>query len=75
MLGVTNALATYYNLTGDANNMNKEFDRFRGITPAEVLAEARKVLKSNKVVLSVVPEGKPNLAAERKSVPRKEGVE
>ena len=75
MLGIANALATYHSLTGDANNINKEFDRFKGITPAEILAEAKKVLTGNKVVLSVVPEGKTNLAAERRSLPRKEGVE
>ena len=75
MLGIANALATYYSLTGDANNINKEFDRFKGITRAEVLAEAKKLFTGNKVVLSVVPEGKTNLAAERPSVPRKEGVE
>lgn len=75
MLGVVNALATYHNLTGDAGNINKEFGRFKGITPAEVVAEAKKILASNKIVLSMVPEGKTNLAAERKSVPRKEGVE
>jgi zinc protease len=75
MLGVANALATYHNLTGDAGNINKEFARFKGITPAEVLAEAKKVLPGNKVVLSVVPEGKINLAAEPTSLPRKDGVE
>ena len=75
MLGVVNALASYHTLTGDANNINREFDRFKGITPSEILADARKLLSGNKVVLSVVPEGKTNLAAKQKSVPRKEGVE
>lgn len=75
MLGVANALATYYTLTGDVNNINKEFNRFKGITPAEILADAKNLLTGNKVVLSIVPEGKTNLAAERKSVPRKEGIE
>jgi zinc protease len=75
VLGVVNSLATYQTLTGDANNINKEFDRYKDITPEEVVAEAKKVLSANKVVLSVVPEGKPDLAAERKSLPRKENVE
>jgi zinc protease len=75
VLGVVNLLATYQTLTGDANNFNKEFDRYKGITPEEVVAEAKKVLTQNKVVLSIVPEGKANLAAERKSLPRKENVE
>lgn len=75
MLGVANALASYFTLTGDASNINKEFDRFKGITPAEVLADARKLLSGNNVVLSIVPEGKTELAAKQRSVPRKEGVE
>jgi predicted Zn-dependent peptidase len=75
VLGVVNALATYQTLTGDAANLNKEFDRFKGITPEEIIADAKKLLSSNKVVLSIVPEGKTNLAAERKTLPRKDGVE
>jgi zinc protease len=65
VFGIANALATYYCLTGDANNINKEFDRFKGITPGELLAEAKDVFSSHKVVLSVVPEGKPDLSAEQ----------
>jgi zinc protease len=75
VLGVVNALATYQTLTGDAANLNKEFDRFKGITPEEIIADAKKLLSANKVVLSIVPEGKSNLAAERKTLPRKDGVE
>ena len=72
VLGVVGALATYHTLTGDANNINNEFDRYKGITPQEVLAEAKKLFPGNKIVLSIVPEGKPNLAAESKSQPGKE---
>lgn len=75
VFGKTNALATSFTLTGDANNVNKEFDRFKDITPQEILDVARKVLTDNKVVLSVVPEGKPELAAEPKTLKRKENVE
>ncbi|MBM2840946.1 MAG: peptidase domain protein [Bacteroidetes bacterium] len=75
VFGVVGSLATYHTLTGDANNINKEFDRFKSITPAEVLADAKRILASNKVVLSIVPEGKTNLAADRKSIPRKENAE
>ena len=65
VFGIGNALATYYCLTGDAGNFNKEFDRFKGITPDEVLREARTMFSSHKVVLSIVPEGKTNLSAEQ----------
>jgi len=63
VFGKANSLATYFALTGDPNNMNREFDRFKGITPDEVLAVARKYFTGPNVVLSVVPEGKPELAA------------
>jgi zinc protease len=63
-LGLASALATYHTLTGDAQNFNREMDRFKGITPAEVQAAAKKVFGGKKVVLSVVPQGKVELAAE-----------
>ncbi len=63
VFGKANSLATYFALTGDPNNINKEFDRFKGITPNEVLGVAKKYLTKPNVVLSVVPEGKPELAA------------
>ncbi len=75
VLGKANSLATYYTYTGDPNNINKEFDRYKGITASEVLAVAKKVLGGKKVSLSVVPEGKPDLAAEQKQIERKGGVE
>ena len=67
VFGISNALATYYCLTGDANNINREFDRFRGISPDELHTEAKAIFSSHKVVLSVVPEGKSDLSAEQNS--------
>ena len=75
VLGKANSLATYYTFTGDPNNMNKEFERYNGITPAEVLSVAKKVLNGKNVTLSIVPEGKTNLAAEQKTIEQKGGVE
>jgi len=75
VLGKANALATYFTLTGDANNFNTQLERFKGITPAEVLSIARKIYSSPKVALSAVPQGKPELAAERRSIEKKGGVE
>jgi predicted Zn-dependent peptidase len=75
VLGKANALATYWTLTGDAENINREFDRFRDITPEEVLAVAKTVYEKPKVVLSVVPVGKPDLAAQQQILNRKEGRE
>ena len=67
-LGTANSLATFHTLAGNAELFNKEFDRYKGITPAEVLAEALKVYGGNKVVLSIVPHGKPELAAAQSSL-------
>jgi zinc protease len=75
VLGKANGLATYHALTGDPQNYNRELERFKGITPREVLEVARKFLTGNKVVLSIVPQGKPELAAERKTLDKKGGVE
>ena len=63
VLGLASALATYYTLTGDVQNFNREMDRFKGITPAEVQAAAKKTFGEKKVVLSIVPQGKADLAA------------
>lgn len=71
-LGKANSLASYFTLTGDANNLNKELDRYKGITPDEVVKQAKSVLSSHKVVLSIVPEGKTDLSADAKAVPGKE---
>jgi zinc protease len=75
VLGKANALATYNALTGDPQNYNRELQRYQGITPKEVLAAARKYLTAGKVVLSIVPQGKPELAAERKTLEKKGGME
>jgi zinc protease len=66
VFGKSNSLATYFTLTGNADNFNTELDRFRSMTPGEVLATAKRILTGKKVVLSVVPEGRRDLA----SVPR-----
>jgi zinc protease len=75
VLGKANQLASYSIFTGDPEDINREFDRYKGITPSEVLAVVKKVLGGKKVELSIVPEGKPELAAEQKALERKGGVE
>ncbi|MBI5475690.1 MAG: insulinase family protein [Ignavibacteriales bacterium] len=64
-LGKGNALAANYFLTGDANSINKQMDLYKGITPDEVINVAKKYLSQPNVVLSVVPLGKPELAAKK----------
>jgi zinc protease len=75
VLGKANALATYNALTGDPENYNRELERYNGITPEEVLTVAKKYLGPNNVVLSIVPMGKLELAAERKTLEKKGGME
>lgn len=75
VLGKGNSLATYHTLTGDAGNFNRELARFQGITPEEVRRVASRFYGQGKVVLSIVPEGKPELAAERRTIEKKGGVE
>lgn len=75
VLGKANSLATHYILGGNANKINEEFARYKGITKKEVLDVAKRVLGRHSVALSIVPEGKPELAADQKTVERKEGVE
>jgi zinc protease len=64
VFGKTSALATSYTLTGDTENINRELERFKGITPAEILADSRQAFAAHKVVLSIVPQGKTELAAQ-----------
>ena len=65
VLGKSTNLASYYSFTGDPNNINKQMDLYRGITPQEVLTTAKKYLTQPKVVLSIVPVGKPELAVQK----------
>ncbi len=65
VLAKANTLANYYCQTGDPGNINKQMDLYKGMTPAEVLAAAKKYLTQPRVTLSVVPTGKPELAAAR----------
>ncbi len=71
-LGQASVLSTYFTLTGDAENFNREPERYKGITPAEVLQQAKAVLTSHNVVLSIVPQGKTDLSADAPAAPGKE---
>jgi zinc protease len=64
VLGKTNSLATAFTLTGNTENINRELDRFKGITPAEIVTDAKAAFGQHKVVLSIVPKGKLDLAAQ-----------
>jgi zinc protease len=65
VLGKANTLANYYCQTGDPNNINRQLELFKGITPLEVLAVAKKYLTQPRMTLSIVPLGKPELAVSK----------
>jgi zinc protease len=65
VLGKANSMAAYYHYTGDPGNINKQMDLFRNITPAEVLAVAKKYLSAPRMLLNIVPEGKSELAIQK----------
>ncbi len=62
-LGKANGLATARTLAGDPMEFNREFDRYSDITPDEVASVAGGVFGAHRVVLSIVPRGRADLAA------------
>jgi zinc protease len=63
--GKASAMARFYSYLGDPGYINKQMDIYKGITPEEVLAAAKKYLKENRFLLSIVPKGKPELAVQQ----------
>ena len=53
----------YYVRTGNPDGFAGELARYRGVTAADIQRVARDYLRAPRVILSVVPEGKPELAA------------
>jgi zinc protease len=64
VFGKANTLANYYCQTGDPSGINKQWDLYKGITPDEVLATAKKYLSKPYMTLSVVPTGKMDLGVQ-----------
>jgi zinc protease len=64
-LGKAVSLAFYYSYTGDPENFNHQLDLYEGISQEEILSVARKFLAGPRIVLSVVPVGKQDLAAQK----------
>jgi predicted Zn-dependent peptidase len=65
VLGKANSLASYHLFTGDAGSINKQMELFAGITPQEVRDVAKKYLSQPNMYLSIVPEGKVELAFQK----------
>ena len=70
-LGVAGGLATAFTLSGDTSAFNRELERFSGVTPVELIAEARRVFAGPRVALNIVPGGMRELASTAgRSAPR-----
>jgi zinc protease len=55
-------LNSYFYYTGNPDYFNEDLARFKAISPADINAYAKRYLQKGKVVLSIVPEGKKDLA-------------
>ncbi|MDH5235209.1 MAG: insulinase family protein [Gemmatimonadota bacterium] len=58
-------LNAYYYATGTADYFQKDLERYRAVTAADVQRVVRQYLLAGRVTLSVVPQGKRELAATR----------
>jgi zinc protease len=61
-------LNAYYYQTGTPDFFARDLARYRALTRADVQQAARRYLAAPKAVLSVVPQGKPELAAKAQEV-------
>ncbi len=62
--GKANALNSYYFRTGNPDYFNEDLARYKAIDPIDIQALTRTYLRDDgRVILSVVPEGQPDLAA------------
>ncbi|HVX89455.1 MAG TPA: pitrilysin family protein [Gemmatimonadales bacterium] len=58
-------LNSYYYFTGNPDYLSQDLANLRGVTAADVQRVARQYLQAPRVTLSVVPQGRPELAATR----------
>jgi len=63
--GKADALNQYYFFTGNPDWFQEDLMRYRALSPSDIRAAATTFLDGDRVILSVVPEGRRDLAAER----------
>lgn len=64
--GKANQLNQYYYYTGNPDYFNEDLQRYKAVGISDISAAARLYLKDNaRVVMSIVPEGKTDLAAKK----------
>jgi zinc protease len=68
--GKADQLNYYHYFVGTPDYFERDLDRFRRVTPADVQRVARQyLLQQRRVVLSVVPQGRTNLQVTPEVVP------
>lgn len=67
--GKADQLNQYYYETGVADGFQKDLDTFRAVTAAEVQRVVERYLLGPRAIVSVVPTGKKELAAQRRVLP------
>ena len=67
--GKANQLNAYYYEIGEPDGFQRDLDRYRAVTAADVQRVVREYLAGPRVILSVVPEGKRDLAAQPRVTP------
>jgi zinc protease len=65
MRGTADQLNRYFYLTGKPDSFQADLDRYRAVTAADVKRVLKKYLQTSRVMISVVPVGKPELAAKK----------
>jgi zinc protease len=65
VFGKAQQLNGYYYQTGKPDSFQADLDRYRAVTAADVKRVTQKYLQANRVMISVVPQGKPELAAKK----------
>jgi zinc protease len=67
--GKSDQLNNYYYQTGQPDSFQKDLDRYRNVSAADVQRVIKQYLQANRVTISVVPQGKTDLAATPRIVP------
>ncbi len=63
--GKADRLNAYFYQTGMPDSFQADIARYKAVTAADVQRVVRKYLRTNRVMVSVVPQGKPELAAKK----------
>ena len=65
VMGKADQLNAYFYQTGKPDSFQSDIDRFRRVTAADVQRVVKQYLLTNRVMISVVPQGKLELAAKK----------